>query len=49
MDYALDQDNVIYQALKRGNVRKKKDLDHYDYGTFENLEELEELKKQIKK
>ena len=27
----------------------KKDLDHYDYGTFEDLEELKELKKQIKK
>ena len=49
MDYALDYDTVVYSALKRGNVRKKKDLDHYDYGTFEELEELKRLKKQIKK
>ena len=49
VDYALDYDTVVYSALKRGNVRKKKDLDHYDYGTFEELEELKRLKKRIKK
>ncbi|MBK6548676.1 MAG: hypothetical protein IPG15_10050 [Arcobacter sp.] len=49
MDHALDYDNVVFKALKRGNVRKNTDIDHNDYGTYDEYKEIKEIKTRLKK
>ncbi len=48
VDHALDYDNVVFKALKRGNVRKNTDIDHNDYGTYDEYKEIKEIKTRLK-